>query len=127
MKSEVQGLLEKSKESIEAAKLLESESYYSFSASRAYYAMFYAAEALLLTLGYSFSSHAAVIAAYGQEFAKTQKLDPKYLRYLLDAQDLRNVGDYDIGPGITKEQAELLLLWADDFIAATEKHLTAKP
>ncbi|MBC8496236.1 MAG: HEPN domain-containing protein [Anaerolineales bacterium] len=124
MTPEVQGLLEKSKESIDAAKLLKGESYYSFSASRAYYAMFYAAEALLLTLGYSFSSHAAVIAAFGHEFVKTQKLDPKYHRYLLDAQDLRNVGDYDIGHGITKDQAELLLLWADDFLAATEKYLT---
>ena len=121
MTPEVQGLMKKSKESIDAARLLKSEGYNSFSASRSYYAMFYyAAEALLLTLGHSYSSHAAVIAAFGQKFSKTQLLDPKYHRYLLDAQDLHNVGDYDIGPGITEDQAERLLHWADDFFVAIE-------
>jgi len=102
MKPEVQALLTKARESVDAAKLLGGKSYWAFTASRAYYAMFYAAEALLLAKGLSFSSYSAVIAAFGKEFAKSNALDPKFHRYLIDGQDLRNAGDYDVGTPITE-------------------------
>lgn len=38
---------------------------YDFAVSRAYYAMFYIAEAFLLGQDLSFSSHAGVISAFG--------------------------------------------------------------
>ena len=55
MKEQLQAILEKAEESLEAAKLLAKDDYYDFSASRAYYTMFYTAEALLLSRGLSFS------------------------------------------------------------------------
>jgi uncharacterized protein (UPF0332 family) len=64
-------LLEKAKENIKAAELLLSQGFEEISASRAYYAMFYLAEALLHSRDLSFSSHSAVIAAFGKEFLKT--------------------------------------------------------
>jgi len=51
-----------------------------FAASRAYYGMCYIAEALLAHLGQSYSSHSAVITAFGREFAKTAKMDPVFYR-----------------------------------------------
>lgn len=71
MKERFQIILDKAADSLEAARLLEEQGYYDFSASRAYYVMFYAAEALLLARGLSFSSHAATIANYGKEYSKT--------------------------------------------------------
>lgn len=59
MTPEVARLLAKARASQRAAILLESESYLDFAASRAYYAMFYAAQALLLERGLSFSSHSS--------------------------------------------------------------------
>ncbi len=53
-------LLKLAEESIGAAKLLLDNDYQGFAASRAYYAMFSAAEALLLSKGLSFSKHSAV-------------------------------------------------------------------
>ena len=125
MKPEVRSLTQKADESVKAAKLLGAEGYWDFAASRAYYAMFYAAEALLLEKGLSFSSHSAVIAAFGREFAKTNLLDPKLHRYLLDGQDLRNAGDYDIGPAVTEAQAKEVLGWADEMVAAAKTNLKA--
>ncbi|MEW5872528.1 MAG: HEPN domain-containing protein [Chloroflexota bacterium] len=78
MNEQIGLILAKAKESLEAARLLREEGYLDFAASRAYYAMFYTAEALLLSKNLSFSSHAAVIANYGKEFSKTGELDPKY-------------------------------------------------
>lgn len=66
MTPEQQKLLEKAARSIQAAKLLNEEELAEFAASRAYYAMFYVAEAFLEGEGLSFSKHSAVIAAFGQ-------------------------------------------------------------
>lgn len=68
-------LLEKAARSLEAARLLLDEDHSDFAASRAYYAMFYAAEAMLEGEELAFSSHAAVVAAFGREFAKTGRED----------------------------------------------------
>ena len=58
MNAEVARLLAKAASSRRAAALLASQDYLDFAASRAYYALFYVAEALLLAEGHTFSSHA---------------------------------------------------------------------
>ncbi len=83
---------------------------------RAYYAMFYVAEALLSALGESFRSHGAVIAAFGRLYAKTGKIDAKYHQWLIAAQNLRSIGDYGVEAHVTDEQAETVCDWADEFI-----------
>jgi len=85
--------------------------------------MFYAAEALLLDRGLSFSSHAAVIAAFGRLFARTGALDAKYHRYLIDGQDARNLGDYGVGTGVSAGRAAEMINWAEEFIAAAQQLL----
>jgi uncharacterized protein (UPF0332 family) len=124
MKPETQSLLHKARDNREAAALLVRNGYADIAASRLYYAMFYTAEALLLERGQVFSSHAAVIAAFGRDFAKTGALDPRFHRYLIDAQDLRQTGDYDMATVITPAQIEEALRWADDFLAAAQVWLT---
>lgn len=123
MMPEAARLLQKARESRQAATLLAGASFRDFAAARAYYAMFYAAQALLLERGLSFSSHAAVIAAFGREFAKTGALDPRLHRYLLDAQDLRNVGDYGLERPISAAQVAEVFAWSDEFISAAEQFL----
>ena len=85
--------------------------------------MFYAAEALLLSLGEAYSSHGGVIGAFGREFAKTCKLDMKFHRWLIDAQDVRNVGDYGVGVEVSKDQVNEMIGQAAEFIRAGRDHL----
>jgi uncharacterized protein (UPF0332 family) len=120
---EVTALLEKAKRSQKAASRLYKDGDYDFSASRAYYSLFYVAEALLLSRNLSFSSHSAVIANFGKEFAKTGTLDPKFHRYLTESQDRRNIGDYSISAEIAKEEVFEMLKWAEEFIKAAENFL----
>jgi uncharacterized protein (UPF0332 family) len=63
MTPEQAALLSKAHDSVRAAKLLSDAGFCDFAVSRAYYAMFYVAEAFLLGVGLSFSRHAGVIAA----------------------------------------------------------------
>ncbi|WP_373479828.1 HEPN domain-containing protein [Geminocystis sp.] len=51
----------KAERSLNAAQELNQKDYPEFATSRAYYAMFYVAEVLLLEEDLSFSSHSAVI------------------------------------------------------------------
>jgi uncharacterized protein (UPF0332 family) len=88
--------------------------------------MFYVASALLADLRLSYSSHSAVISAFGRELAKTGRLDSKYHRWLIDAQDLRNIGDYGVGSQVPKEYAEAVCDWAVQFINAAEAFLQSR-
>jgi uncharacterized protein (UPF0332 family) len=103
--TEEEFLLNKARESIRAAELLLRENFPDIAASRGYYAMFYIAEALLLSRDLAFSSHAAVIAAYGKEFAHTKELDPKFHHYLRASQEIRLIGDYAIEKNVSPEEA----------------------
>lgn len=64
-------LLLKASQSVSAAKVLLENNYPDYAASRAYYGMFYIAQAFLIGEDMSFSSHAGVISAFGRDFART--------------------------------------------------------
>lgn len=120
MKPEVAELLDKARRSIRTAGKILKDGEVDFAGSRAYYAMFYVAEALLLNKGLAFSSHSAIIANFGKEFAKTNILHPKFHNYLIKAQDRRNIGDYAIGSHLTREEVQEMLKWAKEFLKAAE-------
>lgn len=126
MKSDIDKLLQKATDSIGAAELMLKEGYSDFAASRAYYALFYVAQALLMEKGLSFSSHAGVIGGYGREFAKTGQLDPKFHRYLIRAQETRNVADYSHHKPIPPKEARLLIQWAEEFLEAAQAFLNQR-
>jgi uncharacterized protein (UPF0332 family) len=64
--------------------------------------MFYVAEALLDHEGLAFSSHVAVISAFGQTFAKTGKLPSELHRQLIDAQAPSTRADYAPNPDLSQ-------------------------
>lgn len=120
--NEVDLLLVRARESITAARLMQLENLPNIAASRAYYAMFYVAEALLLDRGMAFSSHSAVIAAFGKEFSRSGELSPKFHRYLIAAQDTRQIGDYGVEKSVSVEGAGQVIRWAEEFYLAAEEY-----
>lgn len=124
MKPEVEELLDKARRSIRTAQKIFKDGEVDFAGSRAYYALFYIAEALLLERGLAFSSHSSVIANFGKEFAKTQTLNPKFHNYLIKAQDRRNIGDYAIGKHLTEDEVREMLDWGKEFLKAAKNFLT---
>lgn len=68
---QLQLMTQKAFRSIAAAYRNIEEGDYDFASSRAYYAAFYAMEAVLLTKKLSFSKHSSVISAFNQYFVKT--------------------------------------------------------
>jgi len=87
-------LLEKAERFITSAEMLAEDGDFDSAASRLYYSMFFIAEALLAVLDLTFSSHRAVISAYGQYYAKTKELDPRFHQALLNAFSQRQLESY---------------------------------
>ena len=123
MSGEEKSILEKAKQNLQAAELLINQGFYEIAISRGYYALFYVAEALLLSRGLHFSSHSAVIAAYGREFAKTGDLDPKFHQYLIKSQGVRLISDYGYTETVSSISAEQVLMWGHEFVEIAENYL----
>ncbi len=124
MKPDTMKLLAKADRAVRAAEALLETGDTDFAAARAYYAMFYAAEALLNERDLKFQTHGGVHSAFGQLFARTRELDPKYHRWLLDAFDRRIRADYEVEAAISREGVETMIAQAREFIGAVRRHLS---
>lgn len=120
MSPEQLDLLLKARQNLGAARVLLDNGYPDYAASRAYYTMFYIAEEFLAGEGMSFSSHAAVISAFGRDFARTGRVPVEFHRFMIDAQDLRNAGDYGQLNAVTAQQATDQITNAEQFLELAE-------
>ncbi len=120
---QVQVFINRAEESHQAAKVLLDTGFSNYSAAQSYYTMFYLTGALLHSKNLQFSSHSAVIAAYGKEFAKTRILDPKFHGRIIIAERRRETGHYGVESSITEEEAIESFQWAAEFIRAVKDYL----
>jgi len=124
MKENSHLLLAKAQRAIEAARaLLAAGNLADFATGRAYYAMFYTAEALLEEKDLRFSKHGGVHGAFGEYYVKTGIFDPKFHRWLLDAFDQRIEGDYSAEVITITEDAEKLVTQAVEFLDVAQRYL----
>ena len=123
MKETTKQLFARAVDTVEAAEILLTNEKTDIAAGRAYYAMFYIAEALLNEKGFQFGKHSNVLSAYGQHFAKTKVLDPKYHRWLITAFDQRQVGDYAFDPNVQTSVVVEMIHQAQEFLEAAKEYL----
>ena len=91
--------------------------------NRAYYAIFYAANALLATQGLSRSKHSGVIAAFRRYFVKPGFIEIEYGDIYGRVMDDRHISDYDVEMPIEPERAQTDLEDAHRFVDRIERHL----
>lgn len=120
-------LLLQARDSLQAARLLHAEGYYGFAAARAYYTMFYVAQAFLLDRDLSFSRHSGVIAAFGQHFAKPGIVPTQYHRYLIRGLEVRHSADYGGRAGVTPDESTEQLDRAAELLQFGERTLGPLP
>lgn len=68
--------------------------------------MFHTVQAFREGEGLAYSRHSAVISAFGKHFAHAGKVPVEFHRFLIEAQELRETGDYDSIYSVTSEQAQ---------------------
>lgn len=122
-KSEISSNLERADTNLQVAGELFDKDYYDVSASRAYYAAFYAASALLLNEGIDTSKHSGVIALIHQHFVKSGKLTKDQGRNLNWLFELRSVGDYGVSLHVNQDDARRAVDTAKEFFEAVKQLL----
>jgi uncharacterized protein (UPF0332 family) len=123
VKEETSALLEKAKRSIRNAEKTMEDGDLDFAASRAYYAMFYVADALLGKKDMHFSKHSGVHSAFAQHFVKTGEFDAKFQRWLVSSFNQRMLGDYGTAPEFNEEDVQEIIEQAREFLQAAQTYL----
>jgi uncharacterized protein (UPF0332 family) len=122
---EIMANLDRSAESLLAARLMLEQGYYDYAASRAYYAAFYAATSVVLKEGLDFRKHSGVIAAVHQRFVKSGRLDKDLGKNLNWRFELRSIGDYGETRHVPQEDAAKAIETAESFCRAIRALLDA--
>ncbi len=107
--SEIDALLQKAHRYMRSATVLLEDGDSDSAVSRIYYAMFYCAEAVLLTKSLTYSSHKGVLSAFGEHFVKTDIFPREMGRNLNKAFEKRQLGDYECASTFDQDEAQELL------------------
>ena len=126
MKESSQQLMLNAEETLHAAEVLFKEEFLRDAVNRAYYSVFYIAEALLNEKDLRYSKHGTVHGAFAQHFVRTKIFDDKYHKLLTGAFRRRMLGDYDEVTKFKAEEVSEILNQARDFLAVAKKYLGEK-
>jgi uncharacterized protein (UPF0332 family)/predicted nucleotidyltransferase len=124
LSEDVQIVIAYAKEALADAEFGFKHIRYRWCANRAYYAVFHAATALLLSEGLAFSKHRGVIGAFDERGINGGKF-PRFLgKRLREGFAARNIADYSYKEDISAELAEQLVRSAAAFVAEAERLLS---
>lgn len=121
MKSEetqyVQYRFARAHETLRDAQILLAEGSLHSAVNRLYYACFYAVSALLLTRGLSSSRHSDVRSLFVKHWVNTEILPKEIGRFYRHLFERRQTSDYKDLVVFTRDEVEVWLRQADDFIS----------
>ena len=115
--------MEKSKEDLQASKILFDNKLFSQALNRSYYSIFHAVRALLAYENLDFKKHSALIGHFNREYINGNIFEKKYSKILMGAEKLRNKSDYNDFYIVTREEIEKQILEAEEFIYGIERHI----
>jgi uncharacterized protein (UPF0332 family) len=113
--------IKSSQERLEAAEILLKNGKIVDSISRAYYAMFHAARALLYLYGVEPRTHEGVIREFSRIITEEKLMDKKFGRNLRQVFETRESGDYRVGVIFEEEDAKDVLEKAKEFVMQIKK------
>jgi uncharacterized protein (UPF0332 family) len=113
----------RARDKLAVAKHVLAAGYPADAVSPAYYAVYHAAEAVLLVEGDEPRSHEGLKSLFGIRFVKTGRLPVELASIIRELKDERENSDYSIFPAITVEEAERAVTSAEHFVTALETFL----
>lgn len=120
-------LLHAGEDALASARLLFQAGRWADAISRAYYAMLYAARALLASEGQSSKTHRGTVALLQQHFVRTGRLPAEIAKLLPGAMAFRERADYGVRTRLTKEDAGRTIEAAGRFLEATKGAVRRTP
>jgi uncharacterized protein (UPF0332 family)/predicted nucleotidyltransferase len=123
-REQIRLMIQKAAPSLIAAQQLLDKGHYDFASSCAYYAAFYAMQAVILTKNLSLSRHTGVISAFNQHFVKTGIFPTEFGRAINQLFRERQTGDYEFDLSLTEDEAKEDLQLAEKMVQAIKTYLT---
>ena len=124
-KAPLAAMLAKARRSLAAAEAHLERGEPEFASGRAYYAVFHAMQAALLTKGLTFAKHSGVISAFAQHFLKTDFLPREFGPMVQRLRRDRETGEYSYLESITRAAAERNHADAERIVAAVARLIKA--
>jgi uncharacterized protein len=119
----IQGYIAKARDKARVARDLLTRGEWDDAVSRAYYAAFHAAQAVLLTEGQRAETHRGMVTLFGLLLVKTGKLEKKWGKFLANLKDDREASDYEALSWIDEETAQRGVREAEAFIDVVERYI----
>lgn len=119
----IKKMLVKARKKLTTARMNFDNDQYDDAVSRAYYGIFHAISAVLLSKGLHFSSHGQTIGEFNREFIKTKEFPSSFSETLTKLFRERQIGDYDIESYLDADIAKEDLEEAEKIIDACETYL----
>ncbi|KPV63606.1 MAG: HEPN domain protein [Candidatus Bathyarchaeota archaeon BA2] len=124
-KNFVKASLLRAEKALRSARLLVEHRELEDAVSRAYYAMFHAARAILFSKGTKAKTHRGTISLFGENIVKKGILSDEFADMLRKAFDLRQKSDYEIYAELNEELVEEIIKNAEKFIEKIKEVLEA--
>lgn len=97
---------------------------YASANNRAYYCLFHAMRAVLALDSVDFKKHSAVIARFGQDYLKTDRIPRSFGPLITTASLIRSRSDYEDFYVCSIEETQRLLTGAEQFLSAIREFLS---
>lgn len=120
MDDKIDALLNKAQKFLRSAAVLIELEDFDSTASRAYFAMFYAAQAALYQETQAVSSKQGIRSAFISRFVERGPLPERAGEVLQRASELQEMGDYAYDFSVSQEDAEFILSEAEAFVNSLE-------
>jgi uncharacterized protein (UPF0332 family) len=114
--------LKQANEALEEALLLQNAGRCRGAINRAYYAMFYAIQVLVIQNKVRVSKHSGLISYFDREFVKSGLFDKKFSKWLHRLFDLRQDADYGDMFDPSEEQCRQAVERAGEFVGRIRDH-----
>ena len=126
MKEGTRKILAKAVRSLEAAKELLSDGVIDLAAGRGYYAMLYAAKALLYENGVHVQAHARIVETFERDIVRRGRVPASHLDWIRAALRRRTLDrESELAP--TSADVETLIEQARQIVAEASRALTEQP
>jgi uncharacterized protein (UPF0332 family) len=115
--------LRQADQSLSEMDLLKNAGHVRGAINRAYYAMFYAIQALVVQKKARISKHSGVISFFDREFVRTGIIDKHFSKWLHRLFDLRQDADYGDMFEPSEDQCEQISEQAKIFVQCVREHV----
>lgn len=123
LSDQLRRMKEKSLQSLEIARDLFSKGHYGDCSSKAYYAVFHALQAVLLTKGLTHSKHWQVMGAFNKECVHKGLFPQDFSKWIERLFKDRQISDYEYLITVSRDHAEEDLKRAENITLAIGEYL----